>query len=104
MFPLFSYGHLEFKEMQVDVHPQAFPGKVAGTSFSATFPAGNGFSVLKQDYLLSLKRSSTARMRTPLAQGAEMKPGTADPSVTAANAVTTSCPHKESSGEGGSFS
>jgi len=27
-----SYGHLEFKEMQVDVQPQAFLGKVAGCS------------------------------------------------------------------------
>jgi uncharacterized circularly permuted ATP-grasp superfamily protein len=32
IFPLMSYGHLEFKEMQVDVQPQAFLGKVAGCS------------------------------------------------------------------------
>jgi hypothetical protein len=32
LFPLMSYGHLEFKEMQVDVQPQAFLGKVAGCS------------------------------------------------------------------------
>lgn len=32
VFPLMSYGHLEFKEMQVDVQPQAFLGKVAGCS------------------------------------------------------------------------
>jgi hypothetical protein len=32
VFPMMSYGHLEFKEMQVDVQPQAFLGKVAGCS------------------------------------------------------------------------
>ena len=32
IFPLMNYGHLEFKEMQVDVQPQAFLGKVAGCS------------------------------------------------------------------------
>jgi uncharacterized circularly permuted ATP-grasp superfamily protein len=32
VFPLMSYGHLEFKEMQVDVQPQAFLGKVGGCS------------------------------------------------------------------------
>lgn len=42
VFPLFSYGHLEFKEMQVDVHPQAFLGKVAGCSSYVS--GGNSFS------------------------------------------------------------
>jgi hypothetical protein len=32
VFPMLTYGHLEFKEMQVDVQPQAFLGKVAGCS------------------------------------------------------------------------
>ena len=32
VFPLMTYGHLEFKEMQVDVQPQAFLGKVEGCS------------------------------------------------------------------------
>ena len=32
VFPLMSYGHLEFKEMQVDVHPHAYLGKVQGCS------------------------------------------------------------------------
>ena len=32
LFPLMSYGHLEFKEMQVDVQPQAYLGKVASCS------------------------------------------------------------------------
>jgi uncharacterized circularly permuted ATP-grasp superfamily protein len=41
LFPLMSYGHLEFKEMQVDVQPQAFLGKVAGCS-SYVSAAGPG--------------------------------------------------------------
>jgi len=41
LFPLMSYGHLEFKEMQVDVQPQAFLGKVAGCS-SYVSSAGAG--------------------------------------------------------------
>jgi len=41
LFPLMSYGHLEFKEMQVDVQPQAFLGKVAGcSSYVSTAGAG----------------------------------------------------------------
>jgi hypothetical protein len=32
VFPLMSYGHLEFREMQVDVHPHAYLGKVQGCS------------------------------------------------------------------------
>jgi uncharacterized circularly permuted ATP-grasp superfamily protein len=31
-FPLMTYGHLEFREMQVDVHPHAYLGKVHGCS------------------------------------------------------------------------
>ena len=30
VFPMMTYGHLEYREMQVDVHPQAFLGKVSG--------------------------------------------------------------------------
>lgn len=41
VFPLMTYGHLEFKEMQVDVQPQAFFGKVSGCS-SYLSAAGNG--------------------------------------------------------------
>jgi hypothetical protein len=42
VFPLMSYGHLEFKEMQVDVQPQAFLGKVAGcSSFVSSSGAGS---------------------------------------------------------------
>src|SRR5262249_24736946 len=32
VFPLSSYGHLEFRELQVDVHPHAYLGKVQGCS------------------------------------------------------------------------
>ena len=41
VFPLLSYGHLEFREMNVDVHPQAFLGKVSGCS-SWLSAASNG--------------------------------------------------------------
>lgn len=43
IFPLMSFGHLEFREMQVDVHPHAYLGKVQGCS--SWLSAGNaGFS------------------------------------------------------------
>ena len=32
IFPLMAFGHLEFREMQVDVHPHAYLGKVQGCS------------------------------------------------------------------------
>jgi hypothetical protein len=32
VFPMLSFGHLEFREMQVDVHPHAYLGKVQGCS------------------------------------------------------------------------
>jgi hypothetical protein len=32
VFPVLSYGHLDFREMQVDVHPHAYLGKVQGCS------------------------------------------------------------------------
>jgi hypothetical protein len=32
VFPLMSFGHLEFREMQVDVHPHAYLGRVQGCS------------------------------------------------------------------------
>jgi hypothetical protein len=32
VFPLLSFGHLEFREMQVDLHPHAYLGKVQGCS------------------------------------------------------------------------
>ena len=45
VFPLMNYGHLEFKEMQVDVQPQAFLGKVAGcSSYVSSSGAGQLFA------------------------------------------------------------
>jgi len=32
LFPLMTFGHLEFRQMQVDVHPHAYLGKVQGCS------------------------------------------------------------------------
>jgi hypothetical protein len=43
VFPLMSYGHLEFREMQVDVHPHAYLGKVQGCSTWLSM-AQTGFS------------------------------------------------------------
>ncbi len=45
LFPLISYGHLEFREMNVDVHPQAFLGKVSGCSSWLSSAGGRGFSI-----------------------------------------------------------
>jgi hypothetical protein len=44
LFPLLNYGHLEFKEMQVDVHPQVFLGKVAGCSSWVSAANSTAFS------------------------------------------------------------
>ena len=43
VFPLMSFGHLEFREMQVDVHPHAYLGKVQGCS-SWVSSGKSGFS------------------------------------------------------------
>jgi hypothetical protein len=43
VFPLLRYGQLEMKEMQVDLHPHAYLGKVEGCSTWLTAP-GSGFS------------------------------------------------------------
>jgi uncharacterized circularly permuted ATP-grasp superfamily protein len=43
IFPLMSFGHLEFREMQVDVHPHAYLGKVQGCS-SWVSSGKSGFS------------------------------------------------------------
>ncbi len=45
VFPLMTYGHLEFKEMQVDVHPQAYLGKVAGCSSYLSSSGPGSYSV-----------------------------------------------------------
>ncbi len=44
LFPMLNYGHLEFKEMQVDVHPQVFLGKVSGCSSWVSAASANAFS------------------------------------------------------------
>jgi hypothetical protein len=43
IFPLMSFGQMEFREMQVDVHPHAYLGKVQGCSSWLTGGKG-GFS------------------------------------------------------------
>ena len=43
VFPLMSFGQLEFREMQVDVHPHAYLGKVQGCS-SWLSTGNSGFS------------------------------------------------------------
>jgi len=43
IFPLMSFGQLEFREMQVDVHPHAYLGKVQGCS-SWLSTGSTGFS------------------------------------------------------------
>ena len=43
VFPLMSFGHLEFREMHVDVHPHAYLGRVQGCS-SWLSTAKTGFS------------------------------------------------------------
>ena len=40
-----TYGHLEFKEMQVDVHPQAYLGKVSGCSSYLSSAGPGSYSV-----------------------------------------------------------
>ncbi len=44
LFPLISYGHLEFREMNVDVHPEAYLGKVSGCSSWLSAAGSGGFS------------------------------------------------------------
>ena len=41
VFPLMTFGHLEFRDLQVDVHPHAYLGKVQGcSSWLSTGKAG----------------------------------------------------------------
>jgi hypothetical protein len=44
LFPMLNYGSLEFKEMQVEVHPQVFLGKVAGCSAWVSAANSTAFS------------------------------------------------------------
>ena len=41
VFPLMSFGHLELRELQVDVHPHAYLGKVQGCSSWISSGAGS---------------------------------------------------------------
>jgi hypothetical protein len=45
VFPMLNFGHLEFKEMQVDVQPQAFLGKVAGCSSYVSSAGPDSYSL-----------------------------------------------------------
>ncbi len=46
LFPLLSYGHLEMRELNVEVHPHAYLGKVQGASAWISAGGPNGFSTL----------------------------------------------------------
>lgn len=46
VFPLMQYGSLMMKEMQIDVHPHSFLGKVHGCSSWLSVAGSNGFSTL----------------------------------------------------------
>ncbi len=46
MFPLLRYGELEMREMQVDLHPHAYLGKVLGCSSWLSTGDGGGFSTV----------------------------------------------------------
>lgn len=45
-FPLLRYGELEVREMQVDLHPHAYLGKVQGCSSWLSASNGGGFSTV----------------------------------------------------------
>lgn len=58
VFPMLTYGHLEFREMQVDLHPQAYLGKIMGCASWLTATGTGGFSVgsgLAPTYILNGK-------------------------------------------------
>jgi len=44
VFPMMAYGHLEYREMQVGVHPQAFLGKVSGCASWLSGGAAGAYS------------------------------------------------------------
>lgn len=45
-FPVFQYGELEFRDMHVDLHPQAYLGKVQGCSTWLSVAGSSAFSTL----------------------------------------------------------
>ncbi|MDP8982291.1 MAG: hypothetical protein M3O35_17070 [Acidobacteriota bacterium] len=46
LFPLLQYGHLEMRQMRVDVHPHSYLGKVQGCSSWLSAATQSGFSTL----------------------------------------------------------
>lgn len=55
VFPVMSYGHLEFKEMQVDVQPQAYLGKVLGCASWISRTGFSGAAGLAPTFILDQK-------------------------------------------------
>jgi hypothetical protein len=58
VYPLFRYGVVEMRELQVDVHPHLFLGKVQGCSTCVSDPTVGGFSSvagLAPTYILEAK-------------------------------------------------
>jgi len=58
VFPLYRYGSLEMRELQVDVHPHVFLGRVQGCSSWVSEATAGGFSSvagLAPTYLLEPK-------------------------------------------------
>jgi hypothetical protein len=61
-FPLLRYGEVEVREMQVDLHPHAYLGKVQGCSSWLSARNGGGFSSiagLAPTFILESKRSNS---------------------------------------------
>ncbi len=46
VFPLMQYGHLEMRNMRIDLHPHTYLGKVQGCSSWLTAVTSSGFSTL----------------------------------------------------------
>ncbi|HOL70495.1 MAG TPA: circularly permuted type 2 ATP-grasp protein [Bryobacteraceae bacterium] len=62
-FPLLRYGEVEVREMQVDLHPHAYLGKVQSCSSWLSARNGGGFSSvsgLAPTFILEPKRSASA--------------------------------------------
>ncbi|MSV27347.1 MAG: hypothetical protein EXQ52_01170 [Bryobacterales bacterium] len=58
VFPLQTYGELEFREMRVDLHPHAYLGKIAGCASWLAASGAGGFSTaagLAPTYILETK-------------------------------------------------
>jgi hypothetical protein len=58
IFPLQTYGNVEFREMRVDLHPHAYLGKIAGCASWLAATGAGGFSTaagLAPTYILEAK-------------------------------------------------